>query len=183
MGTATSRAALGALAALGLAACGAPAGAVRPFAWLSPRAAPSAWPVATISSGAAMPYPPSWQRTRGDRGTATAVRLDQRGHIVGYLNLTPQQGTESAANGRTFRTEHNADEGDRHVRTLATAGGLRFRSGSGACVKDSYTTGTGARYVELACLVRGSVIVGAAPPQAWPGIAPLIERAISGLSA
>lgn len=180
---ATSRAALAALAALGLAACGTTASAGGPFAWLSPRAAPSAWPVATIPGGAAMPYPPGWARARGDRGTATAVRLDPRGHIIGYLNLTPQQGAETVANWRTFRTQHNAHEGDRHVRTLATAGGLRFRSGSGACVKDSYTTGTGAKYVELACLVRGSVIVGAAPPQAWPAIAPQIERAISGLSA
>jgi hypothetical protein len=180
---ATSRAAAVALAALGLAACGTPAGAGGPFAWLSPRAAPAAWPVATIPSGAAMPYPPGWTPARGDRGTATAVRLGQRGEIVGYLNLTPQQGDETLANWRTFRTEHNAREGDRHVHTLATAGGLRFRSGSGACVKDSYTTGTGAKYVELACLVRGSVIVGAASPQAWPAIAPQIERAISGLSA
>jgi hypothetical protein len=50
-------------------------------------------------------------------------------------------------------------------------------------VRDSYTTVTHARYVEIACLVAGqratSVIVGAAPPNAWSQVSPLLERAIS----
>ena len=69
---------------------------------------------------------------------------------------------------------------------LANAHGLQFRTGHGACVKDSYRSATGASYVELACLVAGkrasSVIVGAAPPHAWARVSPLLERAISDFS-
>jgi hypothetical protein len=69
---------------------------------------------------------------------------------------------------------------------LAAATGLRFRSGRGSCVRDAYTTTTSAQFIEIACLVRGprvaSVIVGAAPPQTWTRMSPLIERAISALT-
>jgi hypothetical protein len=161
---------------------GARVGGGGPFAWLSPGAAPSRWPVARIPRGATVSYPPSWHPAAGDRGTTTAVRLDRSGQIAGYLNLTPQQGGETVANWRTFRVEHNADEGDRNVKTLAAAGGLRFRSGHGACVKDSYLTRSGARYIEFACLVRGTVIIGAARPGDWATVAPQLERSISSFS-
>jgi hypothetical protein len=62
---------------------------------------------------------------------------------------------------------------------------LRFLTGHGSCVKDSYTTQTGSRFVEIACLVAGaraeSVIVGAAPPSGWADESPTIERAIAGV--
>jgi hypothetical protein len=81
---------------------------------------------------------------------------------------------------------HNADEGDRNVRTLAVGTGLRFRSGRGSCVRDSYVTSSGAQYVELACLVVGvkatTVIVGSAPPRSWARVSPQIERAISSFT-
>jgi hypothetical protein len=99
------------------------------------------------------------------------------------LNVTPRQGAETLANWPHFRVEHDADEGDRDVRPLEVGFGLRFRTGRGSCVRDSYTTVTHARYVEIACLVAGqratSVIVGAAPPNAWSQVSPLLERAIS----
>jgi hypothetical protein len=156
------------------------------FAWLVPAAPPPAWRVVAISSGAAMPYPPGWKRVRGDVGTATAILSGAGQRVLGYLNLTPRQGTEMPASWARFRVEHNAEEGDRRVKTLAVGTGLRFRSGHGSCVRDSYTTKTGAQYVELACLVVGrrasSVIIGASPPGDWPRISPLIERAISGLT-
>jgi hypothetical protein len=106
--------------------------------------------------------------------------------ILGYLNVTPRQGQETQANWARFRIEHNAEEGDRDVRRLASAGELRFRTGRGACVQDSYATSAGARYIEIACLVTGrrseSVIVAAAPPSAWASVAPAMERAISTLT-
>jgi hypothetical protein len=205
MVTAISRGAAAGLVALAVAAlagCGATSGpgtatshvrAVSPgtattpaavtaassFAWLAPSQPPAGWPVATIPSGAAMPYPPNWRPAHGDKGTATAVSLDRLGHIVGYLNVTPRQGAETLSNWRMFRVEHNADEGERNVRRLAAASGLRFRSGSGSCVKDSYTTSSGTHYVELACLVRASVIVGAAPSRDWARMAPLLQRSIA----
>lgn len=156
------------------------------FAWLQPAPAPTGWPAARIPAGAVMPYPVGWRRIHGDAGTATAVLQDPEDHFLGYLNLTPRQGTEALGSWAAFRTAHNAEEGDRAVRTLAAATGLRFRTGRGSCVRDAYTTSTGHRYIELACLVQGpraaSVIVGAAPPATWARTAPLIERAISALT-
>ena len=207
MGTATSRArALASLLlTLVLAGCGASgaastssssrsavtsgshASSQAAFAWLAPQAPPAGWQIARIPSGAVMYYPPNWQREHGDRGTATAVVLESGDHIRGYLNLTPRQGDESSATWAAFRIHHNADEGDRDDVREASARGLDFRSGTGSCVRDRYTTITGAHYVELACLVVGqktsSVIVAAATPQAWAELSPLLERAISAFTA
>ena len=187
MGTATSRAAALGLAAVALAAAGCGSGGHRPsvFGWLSPGPPPAGWHSVRIRSGALLAYPSSWRRVSGDRGTATAELLDRAGRIVGYLNITPRQGPETLRNWTQFRPDHNREEGDTNVRTLASASGLRFRAGRGSCVKDSYTT-TLARYVELACLVQGaatsSVVVGASTPGQWQRISPILERSISALS-
>jgi hypothetical protein len=207
MGTATSSRAILGLAALALAASGCTTEAGMPassaatisharivsaqaaaggFAWLRPNPAPAGWRLARIASGAVMPYPPGWQRVAGDAGTATAVLQGAHHDYLGYLNLTPRQGDETLRSWASFRVEHNVAEGDRAVRTLASASGLRFRSGRGSCVQDSYTTSSGARFVELACLAAGrnvtSVIVGAAPPREWVRMSPLIELAISAFT-
>jgi len=133
-----------------------------------------------------MAYPPSWRGVKGDRGTASAALLGSHGRYLGYLNVTPRQGPESLSDWTRFRPAHNVDEGDRAVHVMASAAGLRFRTGRGSCVQDSYATETGAHYVEIACLVAGShastVIVGAAPPSAWASSGPLIERAISAVT-
>jgi hypothetical protein len=155
------------------------------FAWLHPAAAPRGWHAVRIASAAVLAYPPGWRILAGDPGTATAALQNEDRAFVGYLNLTPREGDETLKNWPSFRLSHSAGEGDRNLRMLATASGLRFRRGRGACIRDSYTTTTGARYVELACLVAGriaeSVIVGAAPPWAWVRMSPVIERAISAL--
>lgn len=167
-----------------LTGCG---GASNPsgFAWLSPGESHRGWHVVRIPNGAELLYPPHWHQLHGDRGTATAALIDQGGRFLGYLNVTPRQGGETQSNWASFRTSHNADEGDRDVKRLAVASGLQFSSGRGTCVKDSYTTRTGAHFVEIACLVKGartsSVIVGAAPPGS-PQIG-VVERAISGFRA
>lgn len=208
MGTATSRLGRAAPAvvaiALGAAGCGstssasstgqpgastptsvAPAATPAPagFAWLRPAPVPAGWAVVRVSSGATLPSPPGWHQLHGDAGTATVALQDRRDRFLGYLNLTPRQGHETAADWASFRVAHNADEGDRHIVTLAVGRGLRFRTGVGTCVRDAYMTSTGNRYVELACLVAGartsSVIVGAAPPQTWPRYSAVLERAIS----
>lgn len=156
------------------------------FAWLRPRPAPAGWRLARIADGAVMAYPAGWRRTAGDVGTATAVRLDGHHRYLGYLNITPRQGAETLTSWASFRVDHNAREGERDVITLAAARGLRFRSGRGSCVRDAYTTTTGARFIELACLVQGrrvsSVIVGAAPPQRWRWMSVLVERAVSAFT-
>jgi hypothetical protein len=155
------------------------------FTWLRPRRAPAGWRVVGIPSGAAISLPPRWRLTSGDAGTVTAVLPSRTQNYFGYLNLTPRQGRETLTNWSSFRVVHNADEGDRQVRTLAVGRELRFRNGHGSCVRDSYLTSSGARYIEIACLVAGSrtaaVIVGAAPPRAWARVSPSIQRAISAV--
>ena len=134
-----------------------------------------------------MYYPSGWRTIHGDAGTKTAAELGAARRFIGYLNLTPRQGDERQASFPAFRVHHNAREGDRSVKLIASAHGLRFRGGVGTCVQDSYATSTGAHYVEIACLVTGvhstSVIVGAAPPTDWPKQRAVIERAISAVVA
>jgi hypothetical protein len=164
-----------------------PPGVAAAFAWLRRRSVPAGWHVATIPTGAALAYPRSWRPYPGDPGTATAALLGDGGRIRGYLNITPRQGPEALATWASFRIAHNAEEGDREVRREGAAGDLAFRRGKGSCVRDSYTTTTGARYVELACLVAGAqastVIVAAALRSAWRSLAPELERAISAFAA
>ena len=164
-----------------------PDGPVGGFAWLRPGAAPAGWRTAAIATGAAIPYPPGWHPVRGDAGTLSVALRGADGRFLGYLNLTPRQGAETPQNWSHFRVSHNADEGDREVRALASAQDLRFRGGRGPCVRDAYTTSTGSRFIEIACLVVGprsaTVVVGAAPPAVWSRISPLLERAISGFTA
>lgn len=195
METGTSRASAGhagvlsiAIAAVaGLAACGAGhgSGTASAFAWLRPQAPPADWTIVRIATGSELAYPPGWRALRGDRGTATAALIGSRGRFLGYLNLTPRQGDETLSNWASFRVEHNREEGDRSVSRLGASSGVRFLNGRGSCVKDSYETTTGAHFIEIACLVEGSrsqsVIVGAAPPDAWAQESGSIERAIDAL--
>lgn len=121
--------------------------------------------------------------THQSRSGAFAVR--SCGQYLGYLNLTPRQGQEAQASWTSFRPRHNVAEGEKDVTVMDSATGLRFRSGHGSCVRDTYTTSTNARYVEIACLVDGrrasSVIVGAALSRRWAEERSVIERAISAL--
>jgi hypothetical protein len=154
------------------------------FAWLRPTAVPTGWIVRRLpDSPARLSAPPGWRSTAGDPGTRTLVSRAASGAIVGYLNATPREGEETLANWSHFRIEHNREEGDRDVRRLAAASGLTFRSATGSCVLDSYSTSNGHRYREIACLVSGraasTVIVAAAPPALWAGEAPQLERAIT----
>jgi hypothetical protein len=108
------------------------------------------------------------------------------GGIVGYLNATPRQGDENAADWAGFRVAHNRGEGDREERRLASARDLPFRSATGSCVIDSYLTSSGNRYREIACLVAGrsstTVIVAAAPPSRWHSEGSLLRRAVSAFT-
>lgn len=177
------------LAAFGLVLIGAGCGtsSQAPFAWFRPQPPPHDWRLARIASGSELAYPPGWRIVPGDRGTATAALLGAGGRYLGYLNVTPRQGEETVARWASFRIVHNAEEGNTAIRRLAAATGLHFRNGHGSCVKDSYTTRTGSRYIEIACLADGrraaSVIVGAAPPDSWSTTSGVIERSISAFRA
>src|ERR1700751_2008243 len=160
--------------------------AAGPFGWLRPAPAPTGWNVARTQDGAALAYPPGWTPIKTDPGTASVALLAGGQRIDGYLNATPRQGAETLADWSRFRPEHNQDEGDRGVRSLAATTTARFRSGRGACVIDTYTTSK-ARYREIACLVSGrgssAVVVAAAPTALWDQQAGTLERAVSSFVA
>lgn len=140
------------------------------FSWLNPAAAPAGWKATTTPDGAVLAYPPGWHAISGDPGTASAALTAPGGLIIGYLNATPATPSEVPSSWARFRVDHNGEEGDRHVHLIAHAGDLRFLTGTGACVTDSYQTSTTA-YTEIACLVQGqgrpTVIVAAATSSAW----------------
>jgi len=153
-----------------------------PFAWLRPAPPPTGWKVARIPRGSALAYPPGWRPIKTDRGTATVALLGGVERIDGYLNATPEQGSETLANWSHFRVNHNRGEGSRDVRLVASANDLQFRSGRGSCVIDSYTTSKAA-YREIACLVASqnssAVVVAAAPAELWHEQAATLQRAVS----
>ena len=156
------------------------------FRWLQPRPPPRGWKLARLPSGAAtFGYPRTWRPIRTDPGTASVALIGHGRSIRGYLNATPRQGPETLANWPSFRIQHlREEEKSKDVRLIAGAHGLRFRSGRGSCVIDSYRTSR-TRYREIACLVAGtrtcSVLVGAAPSKTWAQQAETIERAIASL--
>jgi hypothetical protein len=153
---------------------------------LHPRPPPRGWKLARLPSGAAtFAYPSTWKPIRTDPGTASVALIGHGRSIRGYLNATPRQGPETLANWPRFRIQHlREEESSKDVRLIASAHGLRFRSGRGSCVIDSYRTSR-TRYREIACLVAGtrssSVLVGAAPQKTWAQQAEKIERAIASL--
>ena len=128
-------------------------------------------------------------RTRPDGGRSRPTPVRHRwlcsaaaAGLTRYLNATPKQGAETLANWSRFRPEHNRGEGNRHVRLEASADDLRFRSGRGSCVVDSYTTSKAA-YREIACLVAdptaSAVVVAAAQVGLWEDQAATLQRAVS----
>jgi hypothetical protein len=178
----------GAALLVALAGCGGsgPGAASDPFAWLRPTSAPTGWKVARTQRGAALAYPPEWTPIKTDPGTASVALLDGGGRIDGYLNATTRQGNETLADWSRFRPQHNQEEGDRSVRSLAATTTASFRSGRGACVIDTYATSK-ASYREIACLVSGpgssAVVVAAAPTALWDQQAGTLERAVSSFVA
>jgi hypothetical protein len=160
----------------------------RPFAWLRPAAVPTGWSVGRLPSGAArLAYPPGWRSIATDRGTFSAALLGAGGRIRGYLNVTPRSGAETLANWAQFRVSHNREEGDRAVVRESFATGVPFRSGISSCVVDRYLTVTSARYREIACIVRGAhattVVVAAARPSDWTGLAPQLRTAVNSFAS
>jgi hypothetical protein len=165
--------------------CGGRSATSTSSTWLGPAASPAAWPSLTIGRGATISYPPGWRRVHGDPGTASAMLFGSGHRILGYLNLTPRQGAENELTWARFRVDHNREEGDRSVRTMRSGRDLRFLTGRGSCLQDSYATAAATRYIEIACLISGRrstfVAVGATPPDQWPKMSPQIERAIEGV--
>jgi hypothetical protein len=84
--------------------------------------------------------------------------------------------------------EHLTDDDARSARVDATARGLRFLGGTGACVLDDYVTKVQAHHFrEVSCFVRGphgsSVVVAATLARNWPMYSTLVERSIEAYAA
>ncbi|MFL5912112.1 MAG: hypothetical protein ACJ768_16250 [Gaiellaceae bacterium] len=155
------------------------------FSRLRPEPVPPGWKVARTPSGAAFAYPPGWRQIETDPGTASAAPAGPHGSFIGYLNATPRSGGETLANWSRFRVAHVAEEGAHDVRLAAAATGLRFRTGHGSCVIDSYSTDR-MRFREIACIVAGArgtaVVVAAAPVAGWADQAPVLWRAVASFA-
>jgi hypothetical protein len=155
------------------------------FAWLAQGPAPSTWSALTTPSGeVTLPYPPGWRILHGDAGTVSTALRDSAGRYLGYLNATPRQDGERLRGWPSFRTRHNRAEGDRGVRQIAAAEGLRFIGARGSCVIDDYLSRVASNpYREIACFVAGprssSVFIGAALRSDWGKLARSLERAAS----
>lgn len=158
--------------------------AVAPFSWLHPGSPPPTWNTTRTATGAVLAYPPTWHPIHGDHGTASAAQTTPSGLIIGYLNVTPAIAAETPSTWAQFRIAHNTQEGSHHVHLVAQASGLRFRSGTGACVIDTYQTSKTA-YQEIACLVHGrihsTVVVAAATPATWLAEQATLHQAIAAL--
>jgi hypothetical protein len=167
---------------------GAEAGNTGAFSWLRAGRVPHGWTSATIASGAAtISYPASWKPISGDPGTVTAALRDRTGAYRGYLNVTPAEGVERLFGWAAFRAARNREDGDRHLRVIAAAEGLRFGQARGSCVIDDYRSRVGSHpYREVACIVAGarhtSVFVGATLRPDWPRLEGVIERAAAALA-
>ncbi len=162
-----------------------PAHAAQAFGWLRPTPVPGAWHVGVTRSGARLAYPPTWREIQTDRGTVSAAPAGPRGSFAGYLNATPLGGDETLSTWSRFRVAHVAEEGAHRVQLEAAASRLRFRTGRGSCVIDSYSTSR-ARFREIACIVAGAhattVVVAAAPATGWAGQSAVLEQAVTSFT-
>lgn len=160
-------------------------GSAGAFAWFHPAPPPAGWKQTTTpTSQATLFYPPGWTAIPGDTGTVTRSLRAPSGPYAGYLNATPQQGTEQLYGWAAFRVDHNREEGDTQVRQVAATEGLPFTNAHGSCVIDDYLSKVGSNpYREIACLVTGhnhsDVFIGAALKPDWPILGRSIERAAS----
>ncbi|MFF2243541.1 hypothetical protein ACFVTM_05115 [Arthrobacter sp. NPDC058130] len=184
---------LGTTAVLGAGGCGSrtgnrapaasPSGAT-PFAWFHAGQAPAGWQSMELPDATAvLSVPPDASPVPGDPGSVSATAKAPNGDLRIYLNATPQQGEESLSNWPEFRLAHLTGENAASANRLADRAGMPFRGGVGSCVEDTYVTRVGAhKYREIACLVAGSqggsVLVAAAPADAWDQYSPVIEQAV-----
>jgi hypothetical protein len=123
----------------------------------------------------------------GDTGSVSAARFGPHGRYLLYLNATPHQGTESLSNWRSYRIRLLTSDDASSARLLAASTGVRFRGGTGSCVRDTYTTRVGGHHFEeIACLVQGkhgeTVVVAAAAASGWATSAGTLERAIDAFT-
>ena len=143
------------------------------------------WPRAALPDGRAdVAHPPAWRVVPGARDSTTVARLSLDGRVLAYVQLSPAPPDRAPETWARLRTTRERAQGLGALTVESRAAGLRFATGTGACVTDSYGAG-GVRFREIACLVAGrharSVVVAAAPADGWAAAAPDLERVVASL--
>jgi hypothetical protein len=176
------------LGALALSACGGGGGggasSLTSFGWLRPSEPPQDWIRAEpASGGATLSYPSSFTTVKADTGAVSVAVTSSSPAYSAYLNVTPQQSTETLSNFATFRIGRLSEE-NLDVHEEAAKEAVDFRGGTGTCVVDDYTTRVGHNnYREIACLVSGRhgsyVIVAAALHDQWKKWSTALQQAVA----
>jgi hypothetical protein len=155
------------------------------FAWFAPGLAPPAsfHLYKAVSNTVQVADPPKLKPLGGSHGALSFAARGARGAYFAFLNVTPQQGTESLTGWSAYRVGVLRSGGAQQIRVEAEDENLPFNGGTGACVIDDYVTRVGrSAFHEIACFVEGphsgSVLVVAAPPASWRSYAGPFERVI-----
>ena len=120
----------------------------------------------------------------GDRGTLSVALRNSAGTYLGYLNVTPRQGSETPQDWAVFRLTHLRRDDAISVQEDAKVQSVRTAAAVRSCVIDDYVTTVGHhQFHEVACyVVRGSVgsVVVAATPSGDPAhVWTQLERAVA----
>jgi hypothetical protein len=138
------------------------------FGWIK-ASAPTTWTRVAVPAGlGTVAEPTGFRMVKTDPGTVSLAMVDSAGTFVGYLNVTPRQGSESLGDWADFRIDHLRDDGTVSVHEDATIQSVKRGSVVRSCVVDDYVTTVGHHpFHEVACFVTGSfpssVVVASVP--------------------
>jgi hypothetical protein len=139
------------------------------FGWLASTTPPATWARLTIPSGlGTLSSPPGFRTVNGDPDTLSEALRNSSGTYLGYLNVTPRQGSETLQDWAALRLSHLRSDDAVSVHEDAKVQSVRTAAAVRSCVIDDYTTTVGHhQFHEVACYVMrgsaGSVVVGATP--------------------
>ncbi len=155
------------------------------FSWLESTTPPATWLRLTVPSGlGTVPSPPGFRTVDGDPGTLSLALRNSTGTYLGYLNVTPRQGTETLQNWAAFRLTHLRGDDAVSVHEDASVESVRTATGVRSCVIDDYVTTVGHHHFhEVACYVMrgsaGSVVVAATPSGDPAHVWTQLERSVA----
>ncbi len=155
------------------------------FGWLASTRPPATWARLTVPSGlGTLPSPPGFRTVGGDPGTLSVALRNSGGTYLGYLNVTPRQGSETLQDWVAFRLTHLRDDDAVSVHEDAMVQSFRTVAAMRSCVIDDYvTTVDHHQFHEVACYVMrgavGSVVVAATPSGDPAHVWTQLERAVA----
>ena len=158
---------------------------LRSFGWLASTTPPATWVRLAVPSGlGTLSSPPGFRVVEGDPGTLSVALRNSVGTYLGYLNVTPHQGSETLRDWAAFRLSHLLDDDAVSVHEDAMVAARPTTTGAKSCVTDDYVTTVGHHHFhEVACdVMNGSVnsVVVAATPSGDPAhVWTQLERAVA----